>query len=707
MAHLLAEGSMPIDDDPSSTPQPSEPAPETDSHLIGDGVAQPSTQSPPDAVASPQFQQLHTGPWAPPAAAHASVGHNPASLQPSAPMNSPSSPGQITTNSNLPTYIPVVDMHTQNINDIYASLAQLIEAVAQNSTAHHHPGGPAPTATASASPQGPTPIAPSVPPSTTNSTVASFNAFIASQVANLTPVTPAFTGITNNNAATTLFNLGPANANLKQFLTSWGRLGLQRRRGQQAVNTPDLSAITAELSNFKKEVKYGDLKGDDLDLQGINWTSMGVCRREARTFREMIYQNYCANESDTWKPFPTQIMPQNTETYFRFKKFETRKPGYLVHFQLRHLLAAPSRSRILYADRKGIVRQYDAVNDKTDIALRFPPSSRTLITAIAAGEGHIVAGGLEGEYCTTKMESVYGGGEGFDNHSSYGLANLQSGISNHIQVHSRRSGGAPVAALASNDSHLRLLDLTTQKVVSDVAFAFPINCSAVSPDRKLRVVVGDDRLAYIVAAEHERSPLLPDDAFSKPDVLQTLGGHKDFGFACAWADDGYTLATGHQDRAIKIWDSRKTCSASGVWTPIATLRTSMASARSLHFSPAGSGKRLLVAAEEADMINIIDAQTFQKRQAFDLFGELAGVTFTDNGQDLFALCTDSERGGILHLQRDGIISSAVGFDESPHPARPGFSRYDWPEPGDPHSRLRNRGMRRRLRTAATMNLQPF
>ena len=420
-------------------------------------------------------------------------------------------------------------------------------------------------------------------------------------------------------------------------------------------------------------------------------------------------------------------MPQNTETYFRFKKFKIREAGYLAHFQLRNLLAAPSRSRVLYADKKGVVRQYDAVTGKTSTALKFPSSARgrTMITTIAAGEGLVVAGGLEGEYCTATIDPVYGGGEVVDQHSSHGYTHLHSGISNHIQVHSRRSGGSPVAALASNDSHLRLLDLATQKVVSDVAFAFPVNCTAVSPDRRMRVVVGDDKLAYIVAAEHAHSSPSSSSSLSsssssssssspssssssaKPDILQTLGGHRDFGFACAWADDGYTLATGYQDRAIKIWDARKTCDASGIWTPVATLRSAMASVRSLHFSPAGSGKRVLVAAEEADVISIIDAQTFQKRQAFDLFGELAGVGLTDNGQDLFALYTDPERGGLLHLQRSGIMSSAVCFDETPHPTRPGFSRYDWPEPGDPNARQRSRNMRRRLRTAATFNLEPF
>ncbi|CAK7232201.1 hypothetical protein SBRCBS47491_008187 [Sporothrix bragantina] len=592
-------------------------------------------------------------------------------------------------------------MQTNHMMELFSEFTNMMQAVVQGQTSHQTSGGPPPNST-------PNPVNTMLPAPEPDGNPIPTPATVGGPPPVMNPMPfPMGAGLFNGHVTSELYNLAPTNLTLKRFLVNWGGLGLGGRTDLKVPVAPKGMGVHRMFATDVEEVKYDDLHGDDHDIQGINWALMGITRREARTHREKMYKNYCMNHSDAWKPLPSQVMPQNTETYFRFKKFKLRKMGYMAHFQLRNLLAAPSRSRILYAEKRGVVRQYNSVTGKTSVALRFPSNTRTVITTIATGEGLVVAGGLEGEYCTSKIEPIYGGGEVFDKNASRGFKHLRSGISNHIQVYGQRNGGSPVAALASNDSHLRLMDLTTQKVVSDVAFAFPVNCTAISPDRRLRVVVGDNALAYIVAAEHERSPLLPAGAYTTPDALQTLGGHKDFGFACAWADDGYTLATGFQDRAIKIWDARKTCDVSGIWTPIATLRTTMAGVRSLHFSPAGSGKRVLVAAEEADVINIIDAQTFQKRQAFDVFSEVAGVSFTDNGQDLFALCTDPDRGGLLHLQRNGIMSNAVSFDETAHPTRPGFSSYDWSEPGNSNARKRRRDMRRRLRTAATVNLEPF
>ena len=78
----------------------------------------------------------------------------------------------------------------------------------------------------------------------------------------------------------------------------------------------------------------------------------------------------------------------------------------------------------------------------------------------------------------------------------------------------------------------------------------------------------------------------------------------------------------------------------------------------------GSGKRVLVAAEEADYINIIDAQTFRSKQTVDVFAEIGGVSFTNSGQDLTVLCYDPTRGGLLQLERCGMSQMMTGdFDE--------------------------------------------
>jgi len=152
--------------------------------------------------------------------------------------------------------------------------------------------------------------------------------------------------------------------------------------------------------------------------------------------------------------------------------------------------------------------------------------------------------------------------------------------------------------------------------------------------------VGDDPNVLIVNAD-------------TGEILQELTGHGDYGFACDWSDDGWTVATGFQDKAIKIWDARKWCNSSGVSTALCTIRAEMAGVRGLRFSPRGSGKPILVAAEEADYINLIDAQTFSSKQTIDVFSEVGGIDFTNDGQDLNVLCCDPHRGGVLQLERCG------------------------------------------------------
>ncbi|KAL1903098.1 hypothetical protein Sste5346_000382 [Sporothrix stenoceras] len=506
--------------------------------------------------------------------------------------------------------------------------------------------------------------------------------------------------------------LSPTNADLKRFLLNWQAStqfsvrGVPTPRGPVPTVVPSSTGVDLLIRTDVDEVTTADLNGDHCDYQGIKWATMGVTRREARAFRERRYLNYCSNHQDAWIPHRSELMPHNTESYFQFRRMKMRKAPYLAHFQLRNLLAAPSKSRVFYADRRGIVRQYNFATNKTEVALRYPQELYIQISTMAAGQGVLVSGGFNGEYCTMNTDSEYSNGSSSSENKIGTYKNLGSGISNHIQIHSARRSGGPVAAFASNDSHVRVMDLETQTIVSNDNFNFAVNCTAVSPDRRLRVVVGDRNEAYIVAAERERN-MMDVDGASSPEILQKLGGHADYGFACAWADDGYTIATGNQDRAIMIWDARKTSTASGIWTPVVTLRTTMAGARSLQFSPAGSGKRVLVAAEEADTVHIIDAQSFDKRQSFDVFGELAGLSFSENGQDLFVLCTDPTRGGILHFERDGFLSTASTFDETPIQGMPGYSDFDWPNMSGRSYWQRSRGIRRRLRAAAAASMSPF
>ena len=335
-------------------------------------------------------------------------------------------------------------------------------------------------------------------------------------------------------------------------------------------------------------------------------------------------------------------------------------PVHLSHFQLRNLLSCASRDHIFYAGRS-VVHHYSPTSDPgstnlTSFALDLTnpaiqpihafPGNGVQISTLAFGHDILVAGGFSGEYGLINVRAPVN-----TKHTEGVLTYHVNGITNHVQVYLPRNCSSPVAAFASNDMSMRLLDVTTNKFIAEHRYEHAINCSAVSPDQRLRVLVGDSRNVMICNVE-------------TGEVLQELEGHRDYGFACDWADDGWTVATGNQDMQVKIWDARKWKSSLGIACPVSTIAAEMAGVRKLKFSPLGSGKRVLIAAEPADFVNVIDAETFSGKQTLTFFGEIGGVDFTNDGQDLIVANCDSMRGGILEFERCNFaLAGTQGLDE--------------------------------------------
>lgn len=321
---------------------------------------------------------------------------------------------------------------------------------------------------------------------------------------------------------------------------------------------------------------------------------------------------------------------------------DVRRDISLAHFQLRSVLACPTRTHAFYPSVQGI-NVLNTATKKTSLAMNlrsFPGMAAPAISTLDAGCGVLMGGTFNGDYFLQSLSA-----EDKKSYSEGQISTDISGITNHIKIYKPRRSGSPVAAIASNDQGFRLLDLGTEKFTAKFTYPFALNCSAMSPDGRLRVVVGDDLNVLITNAE-------------TGEILQQLGGHRDYGFACDWSDNGYTVATGFQDKTIKIWDARYWRNANGLSTPVCTITTEMAGVRNLRFSPSGSGRPILAAAEEADFINLIDAQTFSTKQIIDVFGEIGGVAFTNDGQDLNVLCCDAHRGGLLQFER-----CSFGIDE--------------------------------------------
>ncbi|KAM3444527.1 hypothetical protein NHJ13734_001341 [Beauveria thailandica] len=456
--------------------------------------------------------------------------------------------------------------------------------------------------------------------------------------------------------------LGSENLDSVDFLRDWAYQGRYGRAGRS--QPPLLDELMRQTQEQPDEINFAQLQGDRYDLQGFNWAAMKTTRKAARLRRQHTYRNYVNRMgSDRWmasiiaSPFrldsnqlclQTPHQPLSSrESFYRFKRMNIRRDVCLAHFQLRSVLACPTRTHAYYPTPQGIARMNLASGkSETFMNTRDFPASGAVISTVDADCGVLMCGTFNGEYCIKRLDApekhAYTEGQ---------ITSDPGGITNHIKIHKPRRSCGPAAAIASNDHGFRLLDLETQTIVQEKRYPFALNCTAVSPDRRLRTVVGDHFNVLITNAD-------------TGEVLQELGGHRDYGFACDWSDDGWTVATGFQDMAVKIWDARRWCNTNGQSTPLCTIRTEMAGARSLRFSPLGSGPPVLVAAEEADFVNIIDAKMFHYRQEIDVFGEIGGIAFANDGQDLNVLCCDSQRGGLLQLQRcRGRRSFMRSYDE--------------------------------------------
>ena len=253
------------------------------------------------------------------------------------------------------------------------------------------------------------------------------------------------------------------------------------------------------------------------------------------------------------------------------------------------------------------------------------------IACMTASDGVLIAGDLhEGNYA---MKSLSRTCDDADIRGTVNESGIAAGI-NHIHTFLHRRSSLPHAVFCVNDCYVRVMDCNTTQWVYDRKWESPVNCSATSPDGRLRIHVSDNPWPIVSNAE-------------TGEILARLPGHKDHGFACDWSPDGITMATGHQDGIVQVWDARKMKEA------VHVLPAEMGGIRSLKFSPLGAGHPVLVMAEPIDFVSIVDARTFRSKQDIEFFGEISGISMPPDGGSLFIGNADQKRGGIYEFERTG------------------------------------------------------
>ena len=320
------------------------------------------------------------------------------------------------------------------------------------------------------------------------------------------------------------------------------------------------------------------------------------------------------------------------DNHFRFRQMFVHHRPHLAHFQLRDMVSVSSKNAVFYVADSKVWCVNPQLGDKKSIldlsSWSWPDKSRGTVTTVTARHDVLLAGGWMGQYAMKSLRS-----EDDESYQEGWLAHTPDASINHIHTF-LGCGGTTQAAISSNDCRIRIIDCSTNKLVCTHNLPHPVNCSVTSPDGRLRLQVGDQTEPWILDAQ-------------SGELLVRLPGHRDFGFACDWAQDGVHAATGNQDGIVQIWDSRN-------WSkPVQILSTELSGVRTMQFSPLGSGKRVLAMAEPADLVSVVDAETFKSKQRFEFLGEIGGLSFTPDGHRLYVGNTDPVYGGLLEFERAG------------------------------------------------------
>ncbi|KAF7591494.1 hypothetical protein BBP40_001484 [Aspergillus hancockii] len=422
------------------------------------------------------------------------------------------------------------------------------------------------------------------------------------------------------------------NFTIDQFISQW----LVQSTAASIPSLPHVSPPLppSPISNIlgwnppAKIARPSGYMGDLYDIQQIPWwETLRVKRADARELRDLWYTSYHNLEYSNQRS--GLRLPQE-EFYFREKAMYTKCKPTIEHFQLRNLMSVAAYNTVHFAQESKLYSWVPAYDDLSCLVDLSKPSAESgfhrpvKISTMKSAHDVAIAGGFSGEYAVRGASTQELGVKGF-------VTKDPNGITNHIDVVPSRTSRSPMGIFASNDRHLRVLDVETNTFVADHELSRAINCTATSPDGRLRVVIGDSPDAWVVEADTGR-PVHP------------LRGHRDFGFACAWSPDMRHIATSNQDKTVIIWDAR-------TWRILEKIESDVAGYRSLRYSPVGGGPRTLLLCEPADRISIINAQTYHTRQVHDFFGEIGGADYSPDGSTIWVANADEHFGGFMEYDR--------------------------------------------------------
>eukprot|EP00842_Homolaphlyctis_polyrhiza_P004326 jgi/Hompol1/4895/HPOL_001038-RA len=401
------------------------------------------------------------------------------------------------------------------------------------------------------------------------------------------------------------------------------------------------------------------MTSENVDMQGINWSSIPTSREKAREIRQIGYVQYRSVEDETIIVDEISPIKQTSATY-RFRFTSRESTSIYGHFQLRHLLAATSINDIFYTAPFALaamhkvlhgVRHWSPITRRYQDVIDFRLShfQNLRATTLGAKEDLLMVGGWNGDYVLKRLSGDRMLCTGF-------LSNDANRITNHICIQKSRTGEWE-AVVSNNDGFVRHMNLSRLETTLASRLNWPVNpytlivlfgvnkCTATSPDLRMICAVGDGADSVIASADSGA-------------VLSRLTGHVDYSYSCAWSPCGLLVATGNQDLTTRIYDVRRADRA------LCVLGARMAAIRSLQFT---EDAKYLVMSESADFVQVVDMESLKPVSSLEPLiafhnGSSNGDTFSEQatlGADR-AYNTSAMRGKLKSFRSASTADSQGG-----------------------------------------------
>ncbi|GER55678.1 transducin/WD40 repeat-like superfamily protein [Striga asiatica] len=430
-------------------------------------------------------------------------------------------------------------------------------------------------------------------------------------------------------------------------------------------------------SDFEDDLELGKPKTDTSasevrngkDMQGIPWERLNFTREKYRESRLKGYKNFenlsishgdlekdCKEVDKGHKFYVFQFntrLVKSTIVHFQFNprhgiaiaffilaleaelQFFLSSWWIMDHFHmLRNLLWATSKHDVYLTQNYSVMhwssllrRGKEVLNVAKPIvsSLKNPgcltqPLSRVQISTMTVKENLMVAGGFQGEVICKYLHQP-------DVAFCTKLSADENAITNAVDIYHNPSGALRVMT-GNNDAQVQVMDTVKFACLDRFTFPWSVNNTSVSPGGQMVAVLGDNPDCLIVDAQSGK-------------VISILKGHLDYSFASDWRPDGQILATGNQDKTCRLWDVRKLSES------LAVLKGRMGAIRNIKFTSDG---QFMAMAEPADFVHVFDVSSdYRSSQEIDLFGEIAGISFSPDKEALFVGISDRTYGSLLEF----------------------------------------------------------